>query len=273
MISLNARSVGVRLGIWDKIFVTCLIVAFVSHMSMTKTSLQLLTCTSIRPLSTTSALPQDGVAPALSSGCTLENANRRLAADMEVCCGDPASQIMMYGMGVPGVVVYAFGIPIAAAWMLWRVREELTTDPRIVATLGFLYNGYRDEAWFWESVVMLRKVGVAAVAVFLAPFGARYQTYTGLLLVFAVTVLQVAVRPFEREELNRLELAALVTAFVTFECGLFLTSDGQTGVIAAQVATIGIFAFNLGFLCMVIVTVGRAAMMQARMRWLQNDGT
>jgi hypothetical protein len=40
---------------------------------------------------------------------------------------------------------------------------------------GFLYSEYRSGFYFWESVVMLRKLGFVAVIVFLQRFGACMQ--------------------------------------------------------------------------------------------------
>jgi hypothetical protein len=104
---------------------------------------------------------------------------------------------------------------------------------------------------------MLRKVGIAAVAVLLAPQGAAIQTYAALLLVFVLTVVHMAVEPFAKPVLNSLELAALVTAFVTFECGLFITSP-SVGELGKQLATAAIFVANVVFLLGAMGMVGAA---------------
>jgi len=267
IISLRASVVGVKLTVWDKVLVTGVVIAFVVHMSMTKASLQLLTC---RTVAYDSQVPVSGGASQAQDahGCSAGNPNRRLLADLEVCCGDPESQVMMYGLGFPGLVVYAFGIPFLAAWMLWYRRERLSEEARTIATLGFLYAGFKKEAYFWESVIMLRKVAIAAVAVFLAPAGAAIQTYAGLMVIFCLTSAHLLMNPFERPVLNRLEFGALVTAFLTFECGLFVNDSG-TDVALAQTATVGIFVVNGLFLLAVLIVVSGAGQWCVRRRALK----
>jgi len=50
------------------------------------------------------------------------------------------------------------------------------------------------------------------------------QVYTILGLVFFLALLQNTMLPFASNALNRLELFALCTAFVTFDAGLYLGS-------------------------------------------------
>ena len=130
-------------------------------------------------------------------------------------------------------------------------------DPRMRATLGFLTAGLKQDHQYWESVIMLRKVAIAAVAVILSPQGPAIQTYAALLVVFVLTVVHALVQPFAELVLNRLELAALVTAFVTFECGLFITSP-SVEMLGQQLATLAIFVVNIGFLALALAMVARS---------------
>ena len=268
-ISLSPRTLGVKLTVWDKLAVTTIIILFAVHMTVSKTSLQLLTCTSIDkglpPASASTATAAAGNASSssaasevvgaaslqqLPSGCPAEAAGRRLQGDLEVCCNDPESLAWMFGLGLPGVAVYALGIPLGMMWLLVRSRYRME-DPKVRATLGFLAAGLKPETLYWESVIMLRKASVAAVAVFLSPQGAAIQTYAALLVVFAMSMVHALVQPFALAVLNRLELWALVTAFVTFECGLFITSP-EVSQVGKELTTVAIFVANVGFLVAVV---------------------
>jgi hypothetical protein len=37
-----------------------------------------------------------------------------------------------------------------------------------VTVYGFLYSGYKKEYWYWEILVLLRKIAVVAISVFLS---------------------------------------------------------------------------------------------------------
>lgn len=259
--SLSARFVGAELTLWHKVMVTSLIILFLGHMSVTQTSLGLLTCTNVK--AETEAGVPEGMDPdslavedvtavawhELDPGCPASHPDRRLLGDLNVCCHDPRALAYMIGLGLPGMALYAVGIPAIAALAIYWKRDQLN-DPVTRATLGFLYAGYREESWFWESVVMLRKVSIATVAVFLEPQGVAVQTYAALFIIFALTIVQLKVEPFDPVKapiLNHMELASLVASFVTFECGLFLVDD-EASPTYKTLASLGIFAANLGFL-------------------------
>jgi hypothetical protein len=261
-LSLSEEAVGIRLTLWDKVFVSCVITLFVVHQTCSQASLQLLTCTTVAKaipdgaLASTLPFPVDAVRHAiLPPGCPAGFPSRRLSGDLELCCHDGAVLSYMYAFGAPGLVVYAIGIPFVAAWLLTVYRNRLD-EPRVRATLGFLFAGYRRSAYYWEAVVMLRKVAVAAIAVFLAPQGVTVQTYAAIFLVFLLALAQAMKRPFASRRLNRLELTALVASFVTFEAGLFLSTDESTDAVRV-IATMAIFVANIAFLVAVVLVVGR----------------
>jgi hypothetical protein len=57
------------------------------------------------------------------------------------------------------------------------------------------------------------------------------QTVTGVIVVFFSCVLHAAAQPYNMAILNQSESAALVTAFLTLQGGLYLqTLDGETNV-------------------------------------------
>lgn len=95
----------------------------------------------------------------------------------------------------------------------------------MLATLGFLMNGFRPETNNWEVVIMARKLAVVAIMALVEPWGASVQTYSALSAVFAAWVLHALHFPFSNRELNALWLIALCGAFVTFEAGLFLNDS------------------------------------------------
>jgi hypothetical protein len=236
--------VDVQLNVWHRVILTMIVMLFMVHMSVTKASLQLMTCRTLSH-SGPDATRADGslMGSKASGGCSVQEARLRVAGDMELCCTDPAVQSFRLGLGIPAMVVYAFGIPVTAGLVLWWNRGQLE-QKRVKATLGFLYTGYRAETYYWETVVMIRKALVATIAVFLAPLGAAIQTYTAILLVTGLIVLQMAQKPFQAEVLNRLELGSLISAFVTFECGLFLTDPNSSDLVRV-LATLGAFLVNL----------------------------
>jgi hypothetical protein len=256
----------VKLNVWDKVKLTCIVVGFSVHMSVTKASLALLTCTDIDHegvVASGTVSAAAAASPLLGrDSCTGRDTSRRLAAELSICCWDTRALAWMYGLGFPGLAVYAFGIPAVTALILWHNKARLNTDARVRTTLGFLFLGFRDGAYYWETVTMARKALIATIAVLLAPSGSATQTYAALFVVFLITTAHILVKPYQQALLNNLELGGLIAAFVTFECGLFL-SDPKVGPDAAVTATIGIFLANIVFLAAAAWTVFRASVIDS----------
>jgi len=80
-----------------------------------------------------------------------------LLADLQVECGSSKQVVWMLGLGLPTMAAYVMGIPAAAFVLLRKSRGELDED-RQKGRLGFLYLGFRRKCYYWEVVVMMRKV-------------------------------------------------------------------------------------------------------------------
>jgi len=273
---------------WSRLLVnlqvTVTVLLFASHMSVTKTSLRLLTCYDVLADGQTEPMPQgteeigdstlgqQGFTDACSQPWLQ---HRRLLADPNVCCNDPATWTVMQLLGFPGIVLFALGIPIVAMVAMTRLYrkdggESMSRQQRPsghqggqrksplhsedgARKYGFLTKGFKQQAYFWECVVMLRKVVVAAIAVFMAPLGVTTQVYASLLLIFALGLVQASLRPYKDSLLNALELSGLVCAFVTMLGGLFLgvgsdSSSVKIPQLQILLMTWLVIAANAGFL-------------------------
>lgn len=259
----------VDISLLDRVLTTTGVVAFLVHMTMTQTALSLMTCTEIRPAAEqiddsgdgfssdasthgNSTSGDGGFADAPSSyssescrAVPAESQGYRLLDDLELCCADTTTQSYMFGLGVPALLLYTFGIPLLTGAVL-AIHKGRLTDPRVATTFGFMRAGYRDDAFWFECVVMLRKAVLVVIAVGMAPLGVEVQTYAVLSLLFGVAVLQSVLQPFAGSLRNRLELFGLCAAFLTFDAGLFLGS-GEVGSTSKQVVNVMVFFLNVLF--------------------------
>ena len=71
------------------------------------------------------------------------------------CIQSPTSQAMFTWFPV--------GAPFLA---LWKLNRSDRGADQIVTVYGFLYSGYKEEFRYWEILVLLRKISVAAISVF-----------------------------------------------------------------------------------------------------------
>ena len=73
-------------------------------------------------------------------------------------------------MALPSIIVWGLGIPFFGFILLSGIRHRLDSlESR--EKLGFLYRGYRKQFYYWEIIIMYRKIVLIFVAVFLNSVG------------------------------------------------------------------------------------------------------
>ena len=75
---------------------------------------------------------------------------------------------------IPFIILWGLGIPSLAFFLLRRVKSNLD-DVAIKEKYGFIYNGYRVEKYYWEIIIMYRKITFIFIAVFLRESGILVQ--------------------------------------------------------------------------------------------------
>ena len=102
---------------------------------------------------------------------------RFLEADFNVECWteDHTSWIPV---GAVLLVFYAVGIPVLGLGLLFYAHFNGIDEWRNV--LGFLFNGFKPNLFYWEIVIMVRKLLFAVISVVFRPVGADIQAYTGI---------------------------------------------------------------------------------------------
>ena len=67
------------------------------------------------------------------------------------------------------IIVWGLGVPTIILVFLLRNRAaRYTVNFRL--KFGYITNGYRADMYFWEFVILYRKIAIITVAVFLASF-------------------------------------------------------------------------------------------------------
>ena len=71
---------------------------------------------------------------------------------------------------MPAMVLWGFGIPIFALILL--IREEKRIDKiEVRQRLGFLFRGYKIRFYYWEIIIMFRKIALIVIQSFLVQYG------------------------------------------------------------------------------------------------------
>jgi len=87
--------------------------------------------------------------------------------------------------------------------------------------LGFLTQGYQEEFYYWEVVLLLRKTLLVLMMTFLAPISAGVQSLTAILILILFLVFHIYRQPFYDSKLNNLEATSLFVQICIIYFGLF----------------------------------------------------
>eukprot|EP00349_Pseudokeronopsis_sp_Brazil_P012001 CAMPEP_0202978386 /NCGR_PEP_ID=MMETSP1396-20130829/84826_1 /ASSEMBLY_ACC=CAM_ASM_000872 /TAXON_ID= /ORGANISM="Pseudokeronopsis sp., Strain Brazil" /LENGTH=161 /DNA_ID=CAMNT_0049717339 /DNA_START=282 /DNA_END=767 /DNA_ORIENTATION=- len=83
---------------------------------------------------------------------------------------DIVQYMFSFGVGIPGIIIWGLGIPFFAALLLSQVKNKLNL-PETKEKFGFLYRGYKKQFYYWETIIMYRKIILIFIQVFLQIYG------------------------------------------------------------------------------------------------------
>jgi len=147
-----------------------------------------------------------------------------LNSDLEVECWSSQHLTWSLTLALPGILIWGILLPCLGVRKLYKNRANLH-DPSLLAQYGFLFKGFNDQYYFWELIILFRKVAVASAIVFLYFLPRTIQA----LLCFAIILIayraQEDYHPYINSTLNSLEVRSLLVSLVTIYCGLFFLTD------------------------------------------------
>lgn len=144
--------------------------------------------------------------------------------DLQVVCGEGMYTTIAYGVALPCLIAWGIGIP-AGVWVMMRGSRDRLDTMAVKEKFGFLYKGYKRSSYFWEIVIMYRKILLIGIAVFMNRIGIMVQALVLLIFLIAFLQLNNMRRPFASRDLNDIEDLSMIAGIITIYCGiLFITN-------------------------------------------------
>jgi hypothetical protein len=169
-----------------------------------------------------------------------------LNENLDIRCFDSKHNSFALVVVLPVLVIWGLLVPILVLLYLVRNRRELS-EINMKLRFGFLYNGFKQSKFYWEFVIMFRKILIICIVVFSGNQSIPIQALTLVLLLLNFLVLQYLTRPYANTELNQMEFRSVFVASVTIFCGLYyLTKD--LGDVAKVLFFLVMLLANLYFL-------------------------
>src|SRR5690348_1027682 len=117
-----------------------------------------------------------------------------------------------------GMFFYVACIPILFASLLWYYRKQVN-QPWVRYWMGNLYYCYKPRFFWFEMVVILRRLLLAAIISSL-PGTTEYKAAALVAVLVVSLTLQAWIRPFNTLMDNRMEELALSVTIFTYGCQL-----------------------------------------------------
>ena len=143
-----------------------------------------------------------------------------LTSYLNIRCWDTLHYRYAMAAALPGIVLWGALTPAAALITLIAHRTQLDQISSRIR-YGFLYNGYQTSHYYWEFVILYRKMLIIVLAVFFTNISVPIQSLCVLMVLIVSFVMQLKSAPFQTPILNSLELRGILVATVTIYCGLF----------------------------------------------------
>ena len=200
----------------QKVVASLVLVIFVLHTSLTKAMFSIFTCRELLPT------------------------EYWLVANLSIRCWDRDHIKAILTLAIPGIIVWIVGLPTVCMLVLIGGKKKLGNIAMKVR-FSFLFKGYRPEWYFWEFVILYRKIIVVCTSVFLTTVSAVMQALSMLAVVLVCLFLQQYVQPFLGKGFNSLELKALLASLLTIFSGLYFETRSTRTLHTDLVVNILIF--------------------------------
>ena len=150
----------------------------------------------------------------------------------------------MLALALPSLGVWILVLPGSVMHILRKNRGKLN-DEDIVKRYSFVYNGYQQKFFYWEAIIMLRKILFIMNNVFANDVD--LQIYLALILLFVSYIFHKYTLPYDAESLNELERVSLFSLGTFIICGLYFQTASAGSVVDALMIIVGVTG-NLYFL-------------------------
>jgi len=188
-----------------------------------------------------------------------------LVADFSQLCYSP--EWMTYiGVAVLFILMYPIGVPTAFFFLLRRYKARLN-EPDVQLQLGFLYEAYNSDMYYFELADMANKLVMTSLVTFLLP---DWQLPAAMVFTGCFITLLLIKSPYIRKGDDRLHMFVEIEIFLLLLCGYILQSLNATQIDSNinLLISIVLIALTIGVMIMMVLMTFRniRKMFQKRIR-------
>ena len=149
--------------------------------------------------------------------------------------------------GLPMLIIWVIGMPLIALFILIKKRNSLD-DWSIKKYLLILYQGLKPKVFYWEFINTFRKVVILLINVVLVSYSSSYRVLIAICFLVIILKVQERLKPYKNEENNRIEMIAIIAAFITFYWAIIFVSQDSSPPGFNEFAVFLMFFINVYFI-------------------------
>ena len=123
-------------------------------------------------------------------------------------------------LALPGIIVWGLGLPGLILAFLIRSRASLQSL-NVNIRFGYLIKGYQLNKFYWEFVVIYRKLLIISIATFLTRIEKMTQALMAMTVLMVTLILQHHHKPHNHPHLNTMEHRSILVSCTTLFFGLY----------------------------------------------------
>ncbi|CAI2364488.1 unnamed protein product [Moneuplotes crassus] len=177
------------------LIVSCICVIFMFHPALTVKSLSLLLCTEI------------------------DDGDFRMTHHLDYTCWSWSHIQWVIFVALPILIIWVIGLPGFALYFLIKNRKNLI-QPQMQSYFLILYQGFKEERFYWEFVSAFRKFLILSIHSLLNTVPPYYKLGLSVVCLIFFFYFQNYMKPFKSEANNEIDLLALSVGTVTIYGGI-----------------------------------------------------
>eukprot|EP01122_Echinamoeba_exundans_P011670 TRINITY_DN4718_c0_g1_i1.p1 TRINITY_DN4718_c0_g1~~TRINITY_DN4718_c0_g1_i1.p1 ORF type:complete len:1760 (-),score=229.92 TRINITY_DN4718_c0_g1_i1:4961-9508(-) len=139
--------------------------------------------------------------------------------------GDSPQYVWLQSLSYVCLVLYVIGIPALFTFLLVRNRKKILQGAEEVEhRMGFLYETYKRDVFFFEAIWLLRRV-LLSVAIALIPATTGFRNAAISLILLVSLFVQQRFKPFSSSTVNTIETLSTTTLLYSFSVGSELATN------------------------------------------------
>eukprot|EP01017_Pseudomicrothorax_dubius_P011163 TRINITY_DN14123_c0_g1_i1.p1 TRINITY_DN14123_c0_g1~~TRINITY_DN14123_c0_g1_i1.p1 ORF type:complete len:321 (-),score=28.92 TRINITY_DN14123_c0_g1_i1:35-958(-) len=130
---------------------------------------------------------------------------------------------------------------IGMAWLKTPTIEQMRGDMALERMVSFIWISYSKKAYFWEFVIIGRKVFLILIGIMMNNLSYQWRTIFVLLMVLIMIRLHLGWEPYGTSLFNHIESASLFVIYISTIAGLLMDIQEQytlNGVLLALVISV-----------------------------------